>query len=48
MSEQPTEEDLDLDAAEDTTEDDGAVQDPGPSPYADPDQETDQPQDDTP
>lgn len=41
--------DLDLTDAEDTTEDDAAVlAEPAPSPYADPEQDTDGPQDETP
>lgn len=33
---------------DDTTEDDTAVVEPGPSPYADPEIDTDGPQDETP
>lgn len=46
MSEQPDE--VDLDAADDTTEDDTAVTDPAPSPYTDPEIDTDGPQDEAP
>jgi hypothetical protein len=42
------EEDIDLTDADDATEDDKAVTEPGPSPYADPEIDTDGPQDDTP
>lgn len=45
----PEPDEIDLADAEDTTEDDAAVlAEPAPSPYADPEQDTDGPQDDAP
>lgn len=45
----PEPDEVDLTDAEDTTEDDAAVLDePAPSPYADPEIDTDGPQDETP
>lgn len=46
---QPEPDEVDLTDAEDTAEDDVAVlEEPAPSPYADPEQDTDGPQDEGP